>query len=125
VAVADLQGQPPLRPVYERLAVKPDRRHLAALQSVGNEKRLHRLGMSVVNEPLGLGDDVGPCRPIGQIGSRRGGAAQQRAFGVAIGTAGGGAELGDAFAVAVDQPDIDAILRRPAHQADRQHRGGR
>jgi hypothetical protein len=53
----------------------------------------------------------------------RGGAAQQRAFGFALGPAGGGAELGDVFAVGVDQRDVDAILRRPAHQADRQYRG--
>ena len=124
-AVADLQRQPRFRPVQQRLAVEADRGHFAALQAVGREEGLHRLGMGVVDQPFGLGDDVRPRRPVGQIGSRRGGAAQERAFGFGIGPAGGGAELPDLFAVAVDQRDVDAVLRRPAHQPDRQHRGRR
>ena len=74
-AIPDLQRQVPFRPVQQRLTVKTDDRHLAALQAVGHEEGFHRLGMGVVDQPFGLCDHVRPRGPVSQIGGRSGGAA--------------------------------------------------
>jgi hypothetical protein len=76
----------------------------------------------LVEERLHFGDEAGPRRPVGQVGRRGGSAAEQCVLGLSIGPAGGGAELRDPPAVGVDQGDIDVVLRRAAHQADRQNR---
>jgi hypothetical protein len=90
--------------------VKADDGDLPALQAIGHEQGFNRLGVCVIDQALGLGQRVRARGPIGQIDSRSGGAAQQRAFGFAIGPARGGAELADAFTVGVEDRDIDAVL---------------
>jgi hypothetical protein len=74
-AIADLQRQSRLRVVQQRLAMEADHRHFAALQAVGSQKRFHRFGMRIVDEPFGLSDDAGSRGTFGQIGGGGGGAA--------------------------------------------------
>jgi hypothetical protein len=71
---------------------------------------------------LGFGDDARPGGAVGQIRRRRGGAAQQRALVFAIGPVRRLPEPADGLAVGLDQGHVDAVLRRAAHQPDRQNR---
>jgi hypothetical protein len=75
-AVADLQRQPALGPMQQRLAMKSDRGDGPGLQGVGGEKTRHRLGMRIVDQLLGLRDDRRPRRALGQVRRGGGGAAQ-------------------------------------------------
>jgi hypothetical protein len=104
------------------LAVESDHRNVGGVQIVGGEERLHRLSVRIRHQRLGLGDDCRPGRAISHVRRRRGGAAEQRALGLGIGPARSSAELRDTLAVGIDQGNVDAVLRGPAHQPNRQHR---
>ena len=102
--------------------MESDHRNVGRPEIVGGEEGLHHFGLRVSYQRLSLGDDCRPSRAVCQVGRHRGGAAQQRALGLGIGPARGGAELRDTLAVGIDQGDVNAVLRRPAHQPNRQYR---
>jgi len=62
--------------MQQRLSVEADRSQIFGLQIIGGQKRLDGFGMRVVDQLLGLGDDVRPRRAFSHVRRRRGGAAK-------------------------------------------------
>ena len=118
-AVAELDGQVPLRLVQHGLAVEADDSDVARRQAVGMQERGHRLGVGGIDHRLGLRQHTGAVVAIGQVARAGDRAPQHRAFAVVIGAIAGGTEAADAFAVGIDQRNVDPVVGGPAHQADR------
>ena len=75
LAVADLQRQAALGAMQQRLTMESDRGDISRRKASLARKDSHRLGMRLVHQVLGLGDDLRPRRALGQVRRCRGGAA--------------------------------------------------
>ena len=63
-AIADLDGQPPLRSMEHGLAVKAD--DIGPDVRILDEQPLHRVAMGIGDDPLGRGERPRPRRPVGE-----------------------------------------------------------
>jgi hypothetical protein len=114
--VADLHRQPLQRPVQHGLAVKSDDIDVFPRNVVVRREGRDRLGVGRGHHTLGLAQNAGPrvaIRQLHRLGQRL---AQHAALGLAVGPVAGRPERFYAFAVGLDQGDIDPVQRRSAHQ---------
>ena len=117
-SVADLDRQPSLRAVQDRLAVKADDVDLRGVKTFAAQKRGDGCGVRRRHEVLRRADGARSGRPVVQPTRGRQRGSQNRPFRRRVRNFDVRAETDDGVAVGVDERDVDAVHRRAAHEAD-------
>ena len=117
LAVSDLNGQPLLGPVQNRLAMETDDVDACPINLIFAQKRLDSLGMSICDHAFGKRQDARARRPVFKRRGFRERGAKKRAIIVAIGIKTSRTEVQSPFAVGFDKSRVHPIHRGAGHQA--------
>src|ERR1700757_3034366 len=113
----------PLRVMPYGLAVKAHDSDVARGYSVRGQEGLDRLGMGLRYKGFRLRERAWPLAAPGEIGGLRHRAPNVLPLVLGIGPIERLPETADLLAVGIDERDVDPIVGRAAHQADRRHPG--
>ncbi len=121
LAAADLHGEPVMRPMQHRLAMKSHHIDAVGADTMRGEKARDCGGMAFGHHLLGSRQRSRARFPVVQrfrIDKR---ATQEVALFRAIGVRRARPEAGYALAIGLDHSHVDAVERSAAHKADRTH----
>ena len=116
--VAELDGEPAVRPVQHGLAVKADHLDLARRHAVGGQEGLDRLGMGVGHQLFRLGEELRPLGAVAEMDGGRDRPPQHGPFLLAVGPIAGRPDPADGLAVGIEQRHVHPVIGGAAHQAD-------